>query len=614
MNAPRKKIYVILAFHAHQPIRGLTDKLIKTIGDPKLSGGATAAGDIFPHEDDEKNVCQKLIQFSRSMKIPVSLSATNETLFQIRESMPKTYEALKEAYKNKELFPLYTFAHHTHMVLIHPDEIIDEIKLNREFLHYLMGVPHPRFRGVFPTEASLDSDKLAGITQSKVAFVVFPHLDPSITKYSLQGKGDVKAFPFWIRPEVLAVPRHFSVSEGIIKLLMRGNPEIANSNGYPLGDLPVFPEEYSGKKLPFPIRKEDMINEYAAVLRKAVEEVPDKGLIFYMQELDPMGLGEQALDVLQESWKTVRDTDGVELRFATPDEYLAEINPKDMSLPKVTFNQVSWMPDTKVALRVDGHYPPRGVEEFKGVNVPEQLYGKRPLIFRQPGCFMVEVVEAISETLGVPFDIDTTASKLADEDYDISRFEIPLQLAIHLRFIKSAHNWELKPELNGETQKDPYIHLLCICNKIRDKYADVLPLTVRPLPGSLEGMMRSLDIIIQGRVDSMRKGIEATKQKDPEVIECHLRDAEEKMKEAKAVLEHCRGMLQRAPTVGELVESVGSHARLVILATDGLQKAWRQCSDVPAMRDFCYKCAYEIFPPKFPKLLEELNRDYRGVR
>ena len=106
MNAPRKKIYVILAFHAHQPIRGLTDKLIKTIGDPKLSGGATAAGDIFPHEDDEKNVCQKLIQFSRSMKIPVSLSATNETLFQIRESMPKTYEALKEAYKNKELFPL----------------------------------------------------------------------------------------------------------------------------------------------------------------------------------------------------------------------------------------------------------------------------------------------------------------------------------------------------------------------------------------------------------------------------------------------------------------------------------------------------------------------------
>ncbi|MFQ5957507.1 MAG: hypothetical protein ACE5KK_07025, partial [Candidatus Brocadiales bacterium] len=485
MNAP-KKIYVILAFHAHQPIRDIPNKLIAAIGGAELSGVIAGTDDISWRENDRENVYKKLIQFSRTMKIPVTLSATNELLFQIRKSMPETYEALKGAYKNKEIFPLYTFAHHTHMVLIHPDEIVDEIKLNREFLHYIMGVPHPRFRGVFPTEAALDGDKLVGITQAKISFVVSPQLDPSITIYTMEGSGDMKSFPFWIKSELLAVPRHFSVSQGILKPLMQANPDVARAHGYPLGELPVFPEEYSGKdKAPFPIEKDDIARSYTEVLKKALEETPDKGLILYMQELDPMGMGGQALDVLQESWKTLRNEGGVELRFVTPDEYLAEIGPKELSLPGVTFNQVAAVPETRPVLRVDGHYPPHGVEEFRGVKVLEQIYRKWPLIFWQPGCFLVEVVEAVYETLGIPFDINTTASKLADEDYDLSRFEIPLQLAIHLRLIKGARNWGLTPD--EDRQKHPYIHLLCICNKVREKYADVLPLPVRPLPGSLEG-------------------------------------------------------------------------------------------------------------------------------
>ncbi|MFQ5862137.1 MAG: hypothetical protein ACE5IC_03345 [Candidatus Brocadiales bacterium] len=614
MNAPKKKqIYVIIAFHAHQPVRDIPNKLVTAVSDPELSGVITKVSDIPWYESDGENVYRKLIQFSRSMKIPVTLSATNELLFQVRKFMPETHKALKEAYKNKEIFPLYTFAHHTHMVLIHPDEIIDEIKLNREFLHYIVGAPHPRFRGVFPTEASLDEDKLIGISESKISFVVFPHLDPLRAKYRMEGTGDIKAFPFWIRHGLLAIPRHFSVSQGILKPLMQGNPDLARSLGYPLGDLPVFPEEYvMDKKVPFPIQEEDMTRDYAALLRKALEEAPDRGLMLYMQGLDPMGIGGQALDVLQESWRIVRGEGGVELKFVTPDEYLAEIKPKEISLPTISFNQVTWVPETRPVLRVDGHYPPLGVEDFRGVKVSEQLYSRWPLIFWQQGCFIVEVVETVYETLGIPFDIGTTASKLADEDYDISKFEISTQLALHLRFIKAAHNWGLMPD--EDRQKHPYIHLLSMCRKIREKYADVLPLPVRPLPGSLEGMMKSLDIFVQGRVDCFRGGIGTTKQKDPEKIESYLKDAGEKVQEAKGVLEKIVDKEEGQLTTGELIDALGLHARLVVIAMDDLQRAWQQCSNAGAMRDFCYKHFYETFPPKFPKLLEELNRDFQGIR
>jgi hypothetical protein len=618
MNAP-KKIYVMLAFHAHKPIRGLCDKLAKDLGDPEFSAIYADAEGAAGVDDDKANVYKELIRFSGAMEIPVALSVTNELLFQIRGSMPETYEALKGAYKEKRIFPIYTFAHNTQMVLIHPDEIINEIKLNREFLHYVLGVPHPQFRGVFPTDGSLDYDKLAGITQATMKFVALPRLDPSITKFKIEGDGegdnekDVKTFPFWIKKELLAVPINPAVSQGTIRSLMQGNPDVARSHGYLLGDFPVFAEEFMGKdKTTFPIKKENMVSDYTEVLKRAVDECPDGGLILYMQELDPMGLGAQALEVLRESWKAVRDGGGAELRFVTPDGYLADIKPLERSLPTVTFDQVSQMPGTRAVLQADGLYPPRGVGDYRGVNVPKELYGRWPLIFRQSGCFMVEAVEVIYETLGIHFDIATTASKLADEGYDLSRFEKSLQLAIHLRFIKGAYEWGAA--YNEQGQGDAYVHLLCISQKIRENYADVLPLTVRPLPGSLEGMIKSLDILVQGRVYVLREGVGATKQEDTQAVEGHLKAAEEKARGAKAALEGIMGKGDGQLTVDELTGALASHARQVILAVGSLKAAWRQCSNTGAMRNFCNKRLHETFPPKFPKLLEELGRDLQGVR
>ncbi|MEE9487567.1 MAG: hypothetical protein V3W00_02530 [Candidatus Brocadiales bacterium] len=618
MNAP-KKIYVMLAFHAHKPIRGFYDKLAKDLGDPELSAVVADADDREKDaagagvDDDKANVYKELIRFSGAMEIPVALSVTNELLFQIRGSMPETYEALKGAYKEKRIFPIYTFAHNTQMVLIHPDEIINEIKLNREFLHYVLGVPHPQFRGVFPTDGSLDYDKLAGITQATMKFVALPRLDPSISRFKIEGEGDVKAFPFWIKQELLAVPINPAVSQRVIQSLMQGNTDVARSHGYPMGNFPVFADEFVGKeKTTFPIKKENMVSDYTEVLKGAVDECPDGGLILYMQELDPMGLGAQALEVLRESWKAVRDGGGVELRFVTPDEYLAEMKPLERSLPTVTFNQVSQMPGTRAVLQADGLYPPRGVEDYRGVNVPKELYGRWPLIFRQSGCFMVEAVEVIYETLGIHFDIATTASKLADEGYDLSRFEKSLQLAIHLRFIKGAYDWGAA--YNEQGQGDAYVHLLCISQKIRENYADVLPLTVRTLSGSLEGMIKSLDILVQGRVDVLREGVGATKQENPQAVEGYLKAAEEKARGAKAALEGIVGKGDGQLTVDELTGALASHARQVILAVGSLREAWRQCSDTDAMRDFCSKRLHETFPPKLPGLLEELGRDLRGVR
>jgi hypothetical protein len=97
-------------------------------------------------------------------------------------------------------------------------------------------------------------------------------------------------------------------------------------------------------------------------------------------------------------------------------------------------------------------------------------------------------------------------------------------------------------------------------------------------------------------------------------VEGHLKAAEEKTRGAKAALEGIVGKGDGQLTVDELSNALASHARQVILAAGSLKAAWRQCSDTDAMRDFCNKRLHETFPPKLPKLLEELGRDLQGVR
>ena len=75
------------------------------------------------------------------MKVPVALEATNELLVQVATVMPETYAELRKAYQDKVIYPLYGHAHHTHVSLLTDEEVEDEIRLNREYVHDVLGAP-----------------------------------------------------------------------------------------------------------------------------------------------------------------------------------------------------------------------------------------------------------------------------------------------------------------------------------------------------------------------------------------------------------------------------------------------------------------------------------------
>ncbi len=69
--------------------------------------------------------------------------------------MPETLNVLKKAYHAGLIYPVYGYAHHTHIALLTEPEIEDEIRLNREHIHDILKVPQPKYPGLFPIEGSL---------------------------------------------------------------------------------------------------------------------------------------------------------------------------------------------------------------------------------------------------------------------------------------------------------------------------------------------------------------------------------------------------------------------------------------------------------------------------
>jgi hypothetical protein len=182
-----KNVYVILAFHAHEPTWDLPQRLLGNIDDVYLKQALKDENWLLKRKSEGRDIYKQLIDFALNMRCPVSLEITNELLRQLSDIFPETLQSLRKAYSDRVIYPVYGYAHHTHVALLTEDEIEDEIRLNREYIHDVLHVPVPQFPGLFPIEGSLDARKLDPLKKSGIKWVIFPNFDHNKTHYSVEG-------------------------------------------------------------------------------------------------------------------------------------------------------------------------------------------------------------------------------------------------------------------------------------------------------------------------------------------------------------------------------------------------------------------------------------------
>jgi hypothetical protein len=614
-----KRVYIILAFHAHEPLWDLPNELIALVDDPEMRDAVRGENYILRRSAEERDIYAHLIRTAESLGAPVTLDATNELLVQLAWYIPESFQNLAAAYKNGTIYPLYTHAHHTHAALVNPDEIADELRLNMELLHKVMGIPEPRHRGAFPTEGSVDASKLAAYKDSGMEYIIFPHLNDHKARFAVDGEGDVEYRPFVVGPDMLALPRHFPVSQHIWRPITRYDPKGVRNQGYILGKYWVFAEEYRNKSyISFPISWENAVAEYTTVLEDALTNSPDQGLILYIQDLELMDFGDIALRLMEQAWKNVISKNFAEVHFVTPDDYLDGLG--DIAkLPRVHFHQISWAPEIRLVLRSDGHYPPIDAGRVRGIDVEKTIFKRLPFIFWEPGRFLINIYGAILDAFGIPRRLAVDAALLHDTRYAIPRFDFKEQLALHYRLMKRACNWGWRPE-EGR-QKRPFLHgyrlsELLLGTTVEDS-AFAATRYVHPGDAMYLGAERILEFLIDTRFDYLGTGINnglADEQKEAALLEIqrgqsHRTIATEfinRALEASRSVEAATTPNGKSEALGRLIRELKGYCREVFVATDHIQRTWGYIKDLDSMLVTMYQHLYQIYPPKFPDMFRDL--------
>ncbi|MEW6142773.1 MAG: glycoside hydrolase [Chloroflexota bacterium] len=615
-----KEVFVILAFHAHEPLWELPQVLLETIEDIDLKRTLGNENWVVRRSIEGRDIYLSLIQFARSLGVPVSLEATNELLVQLAKVMPETYMELSKAYKNGTIYPLYGHAHHTHIALLSDTEVEDEIRLNREYLHEIMGAPRPRFAGLFPIEDSLDASKLQGIKNSGIDFVIFPTLDRAKTRYRAGADADVKYSPFIIGQDIIALPRHFPVSQYIWRPITKWKASGLINQGYILGRYWVLPEEYRRRhSVRFPIDRDAAVEEYYSVLKKSVEGAPDGGLLLYIQDLELMDFGDVALDIMESAWKRVLTDAREKIRFVTPDEYLAEqVKPNMNKLGHVRFHQVSWAPEIRLVLRYDGHYPPMGAGKFRGIDSVRSIFRKWPFIFWEPGRYMVKIIDFLLDSFSIERRLSIDARKLQEIDYRFEELSLEDRIVLHSRIIRRACNWGWFP--NEGLQKRPFLHAYAICDLLI-KRLEELPGSSRKIAGPsvscYRGLERLLEVILDTRYGFLSQAIveldmcgEISQKDSFRELSRAMEWREEARRAAVRSLIYGRA-LSETSTINEWLDSLRGllpafrdYCRAGFVSLDHLQRVWMRSGKTEFVLQRMYDYLFELYPPLFPGILE----------
>src|SRR5262249_18116089 len=162
-------------------------------------------------------------------------------------------------------------------------------------------------------------------------------------RFSVEPAGaDIHYAPFRVGDKLVALPRHFAVSQEIWRPITLREPRL-KYQGFLLGELPVFYEEYgAGKPTVKPDPNVDAVERYAGVLRRAIAEAPDGGLVVYVQDLELMDFGEQALTIIDQAWTRVVQDAGAQVAMVSPDDVMRALDAA--ALPRVQLTQATWAP------------------------------------------------------------------------------------------------------------------------------------------------------------------------------------------------------------------------------------------------------------------------------
>jgi hypothetical protein len=116
-SASQPRVRVVIAFRAHEPVCGRR-LVVSPLG--------------------------RLVAVAEALDAPIGLALSNELAHQLARDLPPTFRELKRGYAERRLVPIYTPAHAAPASLVTGEELVDELRLNHECVHGLLGAPMPR--------------------------------------------------------------------------------------------------------------------------------------------------------------------------------------------------------------------------------------------------------------------------------------------------------------------------------------------------------------------------------------------------------------------------------------------------------------------------------------
>ncbi len=622
-------VHVILAFHAQEPLWDLPERVLDTLRDDEVRREAVGNDNwVKKRAEAGRDIYANLIDFGEALGAPVCLEATNEILMQVRRYMPRTFDRLGAAYRSGALYPVYGNAFHTHIAMLTDDELADELRLNREFLRDVMRAPEPRHRGAFPMEGSIDAHKLGGFKRAGMEYVIFPNLSPAKARYEFDGlaEGADPAYgAFTIDDGLLALPRHFPISQEIWRPITKcraGARSRRRATSSANTTCSTRSTATAGRS-PSRSRASRASRSTRRCCARALEAAPGGGLLLYIQDLELMDFGEQALDILGDAWTAVRNEGIADVRFVTPDEYIDDLRARAAPLPHMRFHQVSWAPEIRLVLRSDGHYPPLHAGPFRGIDNDIEVFRRWPFIFWEPGRFIADAFKPLLASFGHPLEIPLTGAQVDERGYDFTGLDDDAKLAMHMRVMQRACNFGWQPD--EARHKWPYMHGLAICEILRDELkqperAGRASREFRPLPErALRGLDRVLEIFVDTRVAYLRQGIEhlgarAGSEEKRAEAEQRLRNAEQRRRRASALARQLQAENTKfitsctidARAIGRILALLQEHCKEAYLAINEIQRAWMCIEDTAGMIEEMYAYLYDLYPPKFPAILRDL--------
>ncbi len=620
-----KDVYIVMAFHAHELLWDLPEKLLSYLeeGNP-MKGTICDQSYIKKRKEEGRDMYSLGVRLGEVLNAPICVEYSNELLQQLQEVEPDILDYLAGQYRCGRLYPLYGHAHHTHISLLTDGEVTQEIRWNAQYLHNHLEVPHPKYKGLFSAEASYSYGKLAGIVEANIDYLIMPHLDREKVPFEVIGPGDYVYRPYFIktpRRNLLALPRNFPISQEIWRPITRMRREEVKSQGYKLGDYPVFFNEYlTGQLESYPIDLEEGVGLYKEVIRQELNQAPPDALLVYIQDLELMDFGDVAIDIMIRSWQELLEEDRgkYRLHFVTPDQYIDQVLKKEglARLPEVKFEEINWAPEIRLVLRADGHYPPAGVVDGGGYSREETGLFRRPHCFWENGKYYCGLFDALLEMLNININCIGHGERFAHTGYDLAREDLDTRAVIYLRLMKRACNWGWRPTEGRQKRPclDGYLLAALLLEKI-DSYPPEMILNRREVkidPRQILGLAEVLKVFVDARLDYLRYGMEKYMAEKGADLSSAYRLMEE-VGHWRQVARQKTGEMFHAtrsreagtiPKLKQFISLLQDYSQALFMATESIQKIWGEIPEVEFMVDKMYEYLYRRYPPLFPSLMD----------